>query len=154
MNYHTEDCPFTQFLLQRILEYNSFGLWMHAHANLKDDERHIANILFVDMGSFTTAIRESGLTSEGGDKILYKTFDALFGFQTIFERITPKLNGKSINIQMFRFQNPKETALSKIDGPLSDGYAKDLKIYYNLYAEEKKLNYHDRETLSQGNEFN
>ena len=74
MNYHTEDCPFTQFLRQRILEYNSFGLWMHAHANLKDDKRHIANILFVDMGSFTTAIRESGLTSEDGDKILYKNF--------------------------------------------------------------------------------
>jgi hypothetical protein len=91
MNIHTEDCPFTQFLRQRIVEYNAFGLWMHAHANLTDDQRHIANILFIDLGSFMTAIRESGLTSEGGDKILYKTFDAVFGFQTIFERITPKL---------------------------------------------------------------
>jgi hypothetical protein len=74
MNIHTEDCPFTQFLRQRIVEYNAFGLWMHAHANLKDDQRHIANILFIDLGSFTMAIRESGLTSEGGDKILYKTY--------------------------------------------------------------------------------
>ena len=64
------------------MNYNAFGLWMNAHANLKDVERRIANILFVDMGSFTMAIRESGLTSEGGDKSLYKNGSALFGFQT------------------------------------------------------------------------
>jgi len=81
MNYHTEDCPFTQFLRQRILEYNSFGLWMHAHANLKDDKRHIANILFVDMGSFTTVIRESGLTSEGGDNFYTKTSAPYLAFK-------------------------------------------------------------------------
>ena len=70
----SENCPLSQFLRKRIIEYGAFGLWMHAHPNRTDDENHIANILFIEAGCFTQAMRESRLTTKSGDRISYNNF--------------------------------------------------------------------------------
>ena len=110
-----ENCSFVQFLRDRIIACKAFGLWMHAHAIQTDDRKLISNILFIDIDCFTREIKASSLTSDGGSRMLYNNFASLFGFETRFEKITPRIQSsnatKSVTLLMFQFLDPCSTQM-------------------------------------------
>jgi hypothetical protein len=102
---------------------------MHAHPNRTDDKNHIANILFIEAGCFTQAMRDSRLTTKSGDRISYNNFDMLLGFTTYFDTIYPvkdsEVNSKvSIKLKVFKFYDSNSMVPENIEGP----FAETLKV--------------------------
>jgi len=150
----SENCPFSQFLRRRIIEYGAFGLWMHAHPNRTDDKNHIANILFIEAGCFTQAMRDSRLTSKSGDRISYNNFDMLLGFTTYFETIYPvkdsEFNSKvSIKLKVFKFYDSNSMVPENIEGPFAETSKTSLERHFNVHQNVQSLSYESLRKLLQ-----
>ena len=115
---------FAEFLSNRIREYNAFGVWMHAHKDLGDDTHHLFNILAFGIENFNRAMKYSDISSGSGGstrkpaplRMLYGKWSKMLKLTMQEETITPRIDGISKDVKMFRFFELK-TGMSTVTEP-------------------------------------